>query len=141
MSSARTSGTGAEPSGAWGGWVAFAGIMLVLTGFFDILQGLTALLNDQYFAIRSGQLLVFDFTAWGWIWLLWGLILIAAGFGLLRGVGAARWFAVVAVFINAIGEIAFLNAFPIWSTIVIALDVFVIFALTARWSEARAAMD
>jgi hypothetical protein len=115
--------------------------MLVLTGFFDILQGLTALLNDEYFTIRNGQLLVFDFTAWGWIWLLWGIVLIAAGFGLLRGVAAARWFAVIAVFINAIGQIAFLNAFPIWSTIVIALDVFVIFALTARWSEGRAAMD
>ena len=141
MSSARTSGTAVEPSGAWAGWVAFAGIMLVLTGFFDILQGLTALLNDQYYAVRGGQLLVFDFTAWGWIWLIWGLLLIAAGFGLLRGGGGARWFAIVVVFINAIGQIAFLNAFPIWSTIVIALDVFVIFALTARWSEARAAMD
>ena len=141
MSTARTHGSGVEPSDAWAGWVAFAGIMLILTGFFDILQGLTALLNDEYYAIRSGQLLVFDFTAWGWIWLIWGIVLIAAGFGVLRGVGAARWFAIVAVFINAIGEIAFLNAFPIWSTIVIALDVFVIFALTARWSEARAAMD
>jgi|tagenome__1003787_1003787.scaffolds.fasta_scaffold19987186_2 hypothetical protein len=141
MSTARRSGSGVEPSAAWGGWIAFAGIMLVLTGFFDILQGLTALLNDEYFAIRNGQLLVFDFTAWGWIWLLWGIVLIAAGFGLLRGVGAARWFAVIAVFINAIGQIAFLNAFPIWSTIVIALDVFVIFALTARWGEGRAAMD
>ena len=141
MSSARARGSGAEPSEAWGGWVAFAGIMLVLTGFFDILQGLTALLNDQYFAISNGDLLVFDFTAWGWIWLLWGSLLIAAGFGLLRGVGAARWFAIVAVFINAIGQIAFLSAYPIWSTIVIALDVFVIFALTARWTEARAAMD
>jgi hypothetical protein len=140
MSTARTSGSGVEPSGAWGGWIAFAGIMLVLTGFFDILQGLTALLNDEYFTIRNGQPLVFDFTAWGWIWLLWGIVLIAAGFGLLRGVAAARWFAVIAVFINAIGQIAFLNAFPIWSTIVIALDVFVIFALTARWSEGRAAM-
>jgi hypothetical protein len=141
MSTARMPGSGAEPSGAWGGWIAFAGIMLVLTGFFDILQGLTALLNDEYYAVRNGQLLVFDFTAWGWIWLLWGIVLIAAGFGLLRGVAAARWFAVAAVFINAIGQVAFLNAFPIWSTIVIALDVFVIFALTARWGEARAAMD
>jgi hypothetical protein len=141
MSTARMPGSGVEPSGAWAGWVAFAGIMMVLTGFFDILQGLTALLNDDYFAIRNGQLLVFDFTAWGWIWLIWGIVLIAAGFGLLRGVGAARWFAVVAVFVNAIGQIAFLNAFPIWSTIVIALDVFVIFALTARWGESRAAMD
>jgi hypothetical protein len=127
----------AASSGAWGGWIAFAGIMLILTGFFDILQGLTALLNDQYFTIRSGQLLVFDFTAWGWIWLIWGILLILAGFGLLRGGGAARWFAVVVVFVNAIGQIAFLAAFPIWSTIVIALDVFVIFALTARWSEAQ----
>ena len=129
------------PSRGWAGWVAFAGIMLALIGFFDILQGLTALFNDEYFTVRNGDLLVFDFTAWGWITLIWGLLLIAAGLGLLAGRGWARWCGIVVVFINAILQIAFLNAFPIWSAIIIALDVFVLYALTARWDEAKAGME
>ena len=129
-----------QASRGWGSWVAFAGIMLALVGFFDVLQGLTALFNDEYFAVRKGDLLVFDFTTWGWFTLIWGLLLIAAGLGLLAGRGWARWFGMIVVFINAVAQIAFLNAFPIWSTIIIALDVFVLFALTARWDEAKAGL-
>ena len=129
------------PSRGWAGWVAFAGITLALIGFFDILQGLTALFNDEYFTVRNGALLVFDFTAWGWITLIWGLLLISAGLGLLAGRGWARWFGIFAVFVNAILQIAFLAANPIWSTIIIALDVFVLYALTARWDEAKAGME
>jgi hypothetical protein len=120
--------------------VAFAGVMLALIGFFDILQGLTALFNDEYFAVRGGDLLVLDFTAWGWITLIWGVALVAAGFGLLSGRGGARIFALVVVFINMLMQIAFLAAYPIWSTIIIALDVFVLYALTARWDEVKMAL-
>jgi hypothetical protein len=129
-----------QPSRGWAGFVAFAGIMLALIGFFDILQGLTALFNDEYFAVRGGELLVFDFTAWGWITLIWGLVLIAAGLGLLGGRSWARVFAIMAVFVNTIAQIAFLAAYPIWSTIIIALDVFVLYALTARWDEVKLAL-
>jgi hypothetical protein len=120
--------------------VAFAGIMLALIGFMDILQGVTALFNDEYFAVRGGDLLVLDFTAWGWITLIWGVALVAAGFGLLSGRGGARIFALVVVFINMLMQIAFLAAYPIWSTIIIALDVFVLYALTARWDEVKMAL-
>jgi hypothetical protein len=130
-----------RPSGAWAGWVAFAGIMLALIGFFDILQGITALTDDSYFVVAEGKLLAFDFTTWGWILLIWGVLLIVGGFGLLYGEGWARWFAIVLVFVNTIAQIGFLSAYPIWSTIVIALDVFVIYALTARWDEARTYMQ
>ena len=121
--------------------VAFAGIMLALIGFMDILQGLTALFNDEYFAVRGGDLLVLDFTAWGWITLIWGVALIAAGLGLLSGRGGARIFALVVVFINMLVQIGFLAAYPIWSTIIIALDVFVLYALTARWDEVKMALN
>jgi hypothetical protein len=128
------------PARGLAGMVAFAGVMLALIGFFDILQGLTALFNDEYFAVRKGDLLVFDFTTWGVITLIWGALLVAAGLGLLSGRGGARIFAIVVVFINMILQIAFLAAYPIWSTIIIALDVFVLYALTARWDEVKLAL-
>jgi hypothetical protein len=86
------------------------------------------------------ELLLVDFTAWGVIMLGWGLLLVAAGLAVASGRGWARWFAVLAVFVNVIAQIGFLSAYPIWSAIMILLDVLVLFALTARWSEARAAM-
>jgi hypothetical protein len=72
-----------------------------------------------------------------WITLIWGAVLITAGLGLLGGRGWARVFAIVAVFVNTVAQIAFLAAYPIWSTIIIALDVFVLYALTARWDEVK----
>ena len=128
------------PARGLAGMVAFAGIMLALIGFMDILQGVTALFNDEYFAVRKGDLLVFDFTTWGVITLIWGALLVAAGLGLLSGRGGARIFAIVVVFINMILQIAFLSAYPIWSAIIIALDVFVLYALTARWDEVKLAL-
>jgi hypothetical protein len=129
------------PARGLAGMVAFAGIMLALIGFMDILQGVTALFNDEYYAVRGGDLLVLDFTAWGWITLIWGVALVAAGFGLLSGRGGARIFALIVVFINMLLQIAFLASYPIWSTIIIALDVFVLYALTARWDEVKMALD
>jgi hypothetical protein len=130
-----------RPARGLAGMVAFAGVMLALIGFFDILQGLTALFNDEYFAVRNGDLLVFDFTTWGIITLIWGSLLVGAGLGLLSGRGGARIFAIVIVFINMILQIAFLSSYPIWSAIIIALDVFVLYALTAKWDEVKLALD
>lgn len=132
--------TGPEPSAGWAGWVTFAGIMITLIGVFDIIQGLVALTDDTYFVVTADELLVFDFTAWGWILLLWGIAMVVTGFALIGAKSWARWLAIVLVCVNAVAQLAFLAAFPIWSTIVIALDVFVLFALTARWSEAKAYM-
>jgi hypothetical protein len=140
MTAANRGGGYTTPARGLAGMVAFAGVMLALIGFFDILQGLTALFNDEYFVVRKGDLLVFDFTTWGVITLIWGALLVAAGLGLLSGRGGARIFAIVVVFINMILQIAFLSAFPIWSAIIIALDVFVLYALTAKWDEVKLAL-
>jgi hypothetical protein len=131
----------ASPSTAWAGWIGFAGMVLALLGTLNIIQGLIALFDEGYFVLRgSEQLLLVDFTAWGVILLCWGLLLVVAAVALAGGRGWARWFAIVAVFVNVIAQIGFLPAYPVWSAIMILLDVVVLFALTARWSEARAAM-
>jgi hypothetical protein len=132
---------GVIPSDGWAGWVTFAAVMLILMGSLDVFQGLVALFDDGYFLAPSDDgLLLVDYTAWGIVLLAWGAILLLAGFGLLRTSGWARWFAIVVVFVNTLLQVGFLAAYPIWSAMIVAIGIFVIFALTARWSEARAAM-
>jgi hypothetical protein len=129
------------PSGAWAGWITFAAVILTLIGTLNVIQGLIALFDEGFFVVPGeDDLLLVDFTAWGVIMIGWGLLVVAAGLGLAAGRGWARWFALFAVFVNVIAQIGFLPAYPVWSAIMILLDVLVIFALTARWSEARAAM-
>ena len=130
-----------RPSDAWAGWVTFAAVILGLLGTLNVIQGFVALFDDGYFVVRREEdLLLVDFTAWGVVLLLWGALLVGAALALAAGRGWARWFAVILVCVNVIVQIGFLPAYPIWSAIVILLDVLVIFALTARWDEARAAM-
>lgn len=135
-----SSGT-THPSPAWAGWVVFAAAMLMLLGTLHAVQGLVALFDEGYLLVNApDDLLLVDIDAWGVVLLCWGLLLIAGGVGLTRASGWARWFAVTVAFIDVILQIGFLSAYPIWSALLILLDVIVIFALTARWSEARAAM-
>jgi hypothetical protein len=97
--------------------------------------------DEGYLLVRtSDDLLLVNIDAWGVIMICWGALLAAGGFGLTRAAGWARWFAVAVAFVDVLLQVGFLAAYPIWSAILILLDVVVIFALTARWSEARAAM-
>ena len=122
------------------GWIGFAGILLVIVGAIDFFQGLIALFEDEYFVVTGSGFLVVDLTAWGWIMLIWGVLLVLAGVGLVGGQGWARWFAIVVVSVNFIAQLGFLgnSQTPIWSLTVIALNVIMLFALTARWSESTA---
>jgi hypothetical protein len=127
-----------DVGGAWTGWVVFASIMLAVVGAINIVQGLAALLDDNYFVVKSGDdLLLTGFNTWGWVMVAWGIVQLGAGFGLNGGHGWARTLAIVAACVSILIQIAFLAAFPIWSVVIITLDVIVIYALTARWAEAR----
>jgi hypothetical protein len=122
---------------AWGGWIAFAGIVLILVGGMDILQGFVAIFEDEYVVATRKGLAIVDVTAWGWTTLLWGCLLIVAGLGLLGGAGWARWLAIIGVGVNAIQQVAFManfpQAYPLWNILIVTLNVLVLFALTARW--------
>jgi len=119
------------------GWIGFAGIMLLIVGSIDFFQGLVALFEDEYFVVTGSGFLVVDLTAWGWIMLIWGVLLVLAGLGLVAGQGWARWFAIVVVSVNFIAQLGFLgnSQTPLWSLTVMALNIIVLYALTARWSE------
>lgn len=123
---------------AWTGWVLFAGFMLIAIGCINVIQGLVAILKHTVYVLPSSQLVVTtDYKTWGWVLLIWGVVMALAGFGLFSFRGWARWFAIVVVFINLIGQFAWFPAFPLWSMVAIALDIFVLFALTVRWQDAQ----
>lgn len=130
-----------RPSEGWAGWVVFAATMLVLLGSLHLIQGLVALFDEGYLVTATPEkLLLVDIDAWGVVMMIWGALLAGTGIMLAYGKGIARWFAVFLSCVSVLLQIGFLSAYPIWSAILIALNVFVIFALTARWAEARAAM-
>ncbi len=122
------------------GWIGFAGILMVLIGGIDFFQGLVALFDDEYFVLTGSGFLVFDLTGWGWTMLIWGVLLVIAGLGLIAGQSWARWFAIVVVSLNVIAQLGFLGNTQnsLWALTVIALNIIVLYALTARWSESQA---
>jgi hypothetical protein len=89
--------------------------------------------------IQSGFLVV-DLTTWGWIIMLWGVLLLLGGLGLLAGQGWARWFTIVLVSLNFFAQLGFLgnSQYPLWALTALALNVVVLYALTARWQESQA---
>jgi hypothetical protein len=126
---------GQEPMGysSWAtGWAGFAGVMLVIIGVMDIIQGLVALTEDEFFVITQEWVFEFDVTAWGWIHLIAGVILVASGIGIFSGNVAARTVGVVVAGMAAIANFAWLPYFPVWSIIIIAICISVIWALTAH---------
>ena len=125
------------------GWIGFAGILLLVVGAIDFMQGLIALFEDEYYVVTQSGFLAVDLTAWGWIMMIWGVLLVLGGLGLLSAQGWARWFAIVVVCLNFIAQLGFLgkSQTPIWSLTVVALNIIVLYALTARWSESQAEIE
>jgi len=126
-----------QPTG-WVGFVVFAGVMLMMLGGFQAIQGLVAIFRDEYYLVsRSGLLLTVDFTTWGWIHLVIGLIAVGTGVGVLLGQTWARVVGIIIAVLSALSNLAFLPAYPIWSVIVIALDVLAIYALSVHGREVQ----
>ena len=125
------------------GWIGFAGILMLIVGSIDVIQGLIALFDDEYYVVTQSGFLVFDLTGWGWVMLIWGLLLLLAGGGLLAAQGWARWFTIVVVSLNFIAQLGFLgnSQYPLWTITALALNVIVLYALTARWSESEAELN
>lgn len=121
--------TSGPEMGAMSGWLAFAGSLILLVGIFNIIEGLTSLFRTDYFIVGEGQLLVFNFAAWGGIWLVLGVLQVVTGVGCMYEKTWARATGVVLAALVAIGHLAFLAAFPLWSLLVIALSVLVIYGL------------
>jgi hypothetical protein len=125
MTTAPLEGTYAEEESGTG-WVAFAGTMLILVGIFNVIDGIAALANSDYLV---NQLLFANLHAWGWFFLIWGAVQICAGFAIYAGSGWASLVGVVSAFGNAIAQLSWARAYPVWAISAIVLDVLVIYAL------------
>jgi hypothetical protein len=119
----------------WTGWVAFAGVMLIIGGILNAFYGLIAVLNDEWVVWGNRASVYLDISQWGWIHLIMGLVVVLAGVGVFSGNFLARSVGVIAASASLITNFAFVPAYPIWSLVVVAIDVIVIWALIAHGKE------
>jgi hypothetical protein len=119
-----------RPSGWATGGVIFAAAVMTMIGVFQVIAGLVAIIDDEFYVVTANYTFDLDVTAWGWIHLILGTALLFAAFGLFSG---ATWAAVVTIALATLSGIAnffFIPYYPLWSILVIALDVWVIWSLT-----------
>lgn len=119
-----------EPSGMAVGGVIFAGVMMVVIGAFQTIAGLAAIIEDDLFVVGKDYIFSLDTTAWGWVHLLLGIVIVFAGFAIFAGKVWGGTFAIVLATLSAIANFFYIPHYPAWSILIIALDVWVIWALT-----------
>ena len=129
--------TGARPSGWVVGGITFASTIMVLIGIFQAFAGLGAIIDDDFFVVTKNYAFDLDVSAWGWIHLILGIVVACAGFALWAGKTWAAVTAIALAMLSAIANFFFIPYYPFWSLLVIALNVWVIWALT-RPSAVRA---
>jgi hypothetical protein len=122
-----------DSSSGWAvGFTAFAAMMMILIGFFQAAMGLVAVLNQDFYVATENYIFSFDVGTWGWIHLIWGVIVLLAGFAVLSGQTWARVVGIIIATVSALQAFAFIPYQPFWSIIVISLSVLVIWALTTK---------
>ena len=147
MSSTRSPqydvGTPAPPSPRpdrtrWVGWLYFGAAMMFLIGFFQVIEGLAAIVNDNFTKVTPNGLVVrVDYTVWGWVHLALGVAIFLSGLGVLTGRLAARVVGVALAVVGAVINLAFLPAQPAWGVILVTVNVLLIYALTVHGGELR----
>jgi hypothetical protein len=135
--SASASRASRETSGWAVGLILFAAIMLIMVGCFQFFEGLVAIFQNEFYVATRNYVFKFDATTWGWIHLIWGLVMAFAGWGLLSGRTWARVVAITVALVSAIANFLWLPYYPFWALTIITLDVFVIWAVAAHGGELR----
>jgi len=127
-----------EESGWAVGWIAFASLMMIMLGVFHAIAGLIGILDDGYYVVGPKYILQFDPTTWGWIHLIAGIVVVLAGASLLKGAVWARTIGVLVALVSAVANFSWLPYQPIWSSVMIAVCIAVIWALTVHGRDAVA---
>ena len=131
MSTMSPETRGPEQVSGWAlGGIAFAATMLTLIGVFQVLAGLVAIFNDEFYVVARNYTFDLDVSAWGWIHVLVGLAVLATGMGLFARKAWAGVAGIMLAMLSALTNFFFIPYYPIWSLLVIGLAVWVIWALT-----------
>jgi hypothetical protein len=117
------------------GFIVFAGVAMVMIGVFHAFQGLVALFNDDFYVVGQKWIFEFDLTTWGWVHLIVGIGVAVAGLFVFSGAGWARFVGIGVAGFSALVNFMWLPYYPIWSLIIIALDVAVIWSLAVHGKE------
>ena len=124
------------------GWVVglslFAGVMMIITGVVNAMEGVVALARNEVYAITPRYIFTFDLTTWGWIQIILGIIVLAAGVGVITGQLWGRVVGITIAALSMLANFAFIPYYPVWSLLIVALNVFVIWALCLYDRDAAA---
>ena len=131
----------ADPAGWVVGLSAFAGIMMMITGLFNAMEGVVALARNEVYVATPRYLFAFDLTTWGWIQIIVGIVIAVAGVGVITGKLWGRLVGIVLAALSMLANFAFIPYYPVWSLAIIALNVFVIWALCVYDRDAAAAVS
>ena len=129
---AGTNAQETQPSSWAMGWATLAAILMMIHGVWGSMVGLAGILEDEFYVVTPDWVFQFDATTWGWIHLIVGIILLVSGFGIFSGNVMARTVGVVIAGLSAVTYFAFIPYYPVWSIVVIAIDIAIIWALTAH---------
>ena len=124
--------TQAQPSGWAMGWATFAAILLMMGGVWGVIVGIAGITEDEFFVVTPDWIFQFDATAWGWMHLIAGVILFLSGLGIFSGNVMARTVGVIVAGLSAIVNFAWMPYYPVWAIVAIAVDIAIIWALTAH---------
>src|SRR5215213_3324541 len=103
-----------ETASGWVGWIVFAAVMMILAGALNAMQGVVAIVNDEWVVWGNRADLYLDLTAWGWAHLVVGILLVVAGLGVLSGNVLARTIAVLLAGASIVANFLFIPAYPVW---------------------------
>ncbi|MFG2588007.1 hypothetical protein [Streptomyces sp. NPDC048438] len=115
--------------GAQSGWTVFAAVMMIFGGAMAILEGIAAIAKDDLFVSTRNYVFQFSLTGWGWVHLILGIVVVLAGFALFSGALWARAVGVVLAGLLVVAHFLWLPYYPFWSLVLIAINIFVIWAL------------
>jgi hypothetical protein len=128
----------ARPVSMWAaGFVVFAGSMMLIAGIFHAIAGLSAIFDDQFFAVARNYAFDLDTTAFGWLHLILGIVIAFAGWGVFTGAAWARAVGMILAILSAVANFFFIPYYPVWAIVIIGLDILIIWALTV-WDRGAA---
>ncbi len=137
MATGQSRGTATSPNMMGVGIITAAAVVLILAGVMNAMQGVVGLATNEFYVATRRWLFQFDVTTWGWIHVLVGLIAASTGVALLYGASWARILGVIIAAVSVIANFLWLPYYPLWAVIIIAFDLFVIWALIVSWQDIK----